>query len=432
MSRRPASSDVGVVVTPGTPPRSVLRDLRGRGRVRGTVAILGAAFVASIAYVDPGNFATNVAGGARYGYLLLWAVLAANLMAMVVQYLSAKAGIVTGQNLPQLCRERLPRPAAWGLWAQAELMAMATDLAELVGAAIALNLLFGVPLFLAGIMAGAVAFGLLALHVRGYRRFEQAVTGLLGLILLGFLYETLQIGPDGSEVARGFVPRLQGSGSLLLAVGIIGATVMPHVIYLHSALTQDRIPVADEGERRELVRLQRLDVVLAMGVAGVVNLSMLATMAALFASPGAPQSDTIAGAHSVLGDVLGPGAALAFALALLASGVAASSVGTYAGQVVMQGFIRRSIPLILRRAVTMAPALVILALGVDPTRALVISQVLLSFGIPFALVPLVVLTSNRAVMGDFVNHRVTTVAAWAISAVIVSLNAYLLFGTFAG
>jgi len=409
-----------------------LRELRGRGRVRGTVAILGAAFVASVAYVDPGNFATNVAGGARYGYLLLWAVLAANLMAMVVQYLSAKAGIVTGQNLPQLCRERLPRPAAWGLWAQAELMAMATDLAELVGAAIALNLLFGVPLFLAGIMAGAVAFGLLALHARGYRRFERAVTGLLGLILLGFLYETLQIGPDASEVARGFVPRLQGSESLLLAVGIIGATVMPHVIYLHSALTQDRIPVNDDEERRELVRLQRLDVVLAMGVAGVVNLSMLATMAALFASPGAPQSDTIAGAHAVLGNVLGPGAALAFALALLASGVAASSVGTYAGQVVMQGFVRRSIPLLLRRAVTMTPALVILAFGVDPTRALVISQVLLSFGIPFALVPLVILTSNRAVMGNFVNHRVTTVAAWAISAVIVSLNGYLVFGTFAG
>jgi manganese transport protein len=407
-----------------------LRDLRGRGRIRGTVAILGAAFVTSIAYVDPGNFATNVAGGARYGYLLLWAVLAANLMATVVQYLSAKAGIVTGQNLPQLCRELLPRPAAWGLWAQAELMAMATDLAELVGAAIALNLLFGMPLFLAGIMAGAVAFGLLALHARGYRRFERAVTGLLGLILLGFLYETLQIGPDASEVAHGFVPRLQGSGSLLLAVGIIGATVMPHVIYLHSALTQDRIPVNDDEERRELVRLQRLDVVLAMGVAGVVNLSMLATMAALFASPGAPQSDKIAGAHAVLGDVLGPGAAFAFALALLASGVAASSVGTYAGQVVMQGFIRRSIPLILRRAVTMTPALVILALGVDPTRSLVISQVLLSFGIPFALVPLVILTSNRAVMGDFVNHRVTTVAAWGISAVIVSLNAYLLFGTF--
>jgi manganese transport protein len=400
--------------------------------VRGAVAVLGAAFVASVAYVDPGNFATNVAGGARYGYLLLWAVLAANLMAMVVQYLSAKAGIVTGQNLPQLCRERLPRWAARGLWAQAELMAMATDLAELVGAAIALNLLFGVPLFPAGVMAGVVAFGLLALHSRGYRRFERAIAGLLGVILLGFLYETLQIGPDASEVARGFVPHLQGSESLLLAVGIIGATVMPHVIYLHSALTQDRIPVEDDEERSELVRLQRLDVVLAMGIAGVVNLSMLATMAALFASPGAPQSDTIAGAHSTLGEVLGPGAALVFALALLASGVSASSVGTYAGQVVMQGFIRRSIPLLLRRAATMTPALVILGLGLDPTRALVISQVLLSFGIPFALVPLVILTSRRGVMGAFVNHRATTIAAWAISAVIISLNAYLLYSTFVG
>jgi len=402
--------------------------MRSRGGLRYLISLFGAAFVAAIAYVDPGNFATNVAGGAKYGYLLLWAVLAANLMAMLIQYLSAKIGIATGRNLPEQCREHFPRPVSWGLWAQAELMAMSTDLAEIVGAAIALNLLFAVPLFVAGLIAGAVAFALLALHARGYRRFETAIIGLLGIILLGFLYETLRIGPDAGGVAAGFVPRLQGSDSLLLAVGIIGATVMPHVIYLHSALTQDRIPPRDDEERRELIRFQRLDVGLAMGIAGLINISMLAVMAAVLSGTG---TDTIEGAYSGLEVVIGPGSAIAFALALLASGVAASSVGTFAGQVVMQGFIRRSIPLFLRRAVTMIPALAILGLGIDPTGALVISQVVLSFGIPFALVPLVVLTTRRSVMGKFANHPMTTVLASIFAAVIISLNLFLLYQTFA-
>jgi manganese transport protein len=412
------------------PQQTILGRLRSRGRLRGAVPLFGAAFVAAVAYVDPGNFATNVAGGAKYGYLLMWAVLAANLMAMLIQYLSAKTGIATGHNLPELCRERFPRSVSRGLWVQAELIAMATDLAEIVGAAIALNLLFGVPLFVGGVIAGFVAFGLLGLHSRGHRRFEQAITGLLAVILLGFLYETLRIGPDASGAARGFVPHLQGSESLLLAVGIIGATVMPHVIYLHSALTTDRIRPADDAERRALIRFQRFDVVFAMSIAGVVNLTMLAVMAAVLHGSGAHDADTIEGAHRLLGDAVGSGAALAFALALLASGVSASSVGTFAGQVVMQGFIRRSIPIVVRRAVTMAPALVILGIGLDPTRALVISQVVLSFGIPFALVPLVMLTSRRDVMGQFVNARRTTVAASFFAAIIIGLNVFLLQQTF--
>ena len=411
------------------PSPTDLQRIRSRGRLRYFLSLFGAAFVAAVAYVDPGNFATNVAGGAKYGYLLLWAVLAANLMAMLIQYLSAKIGIATGQNLPELCRENFPRPAAWGLWVQAELMAMSTDLAEMVGAAIALNLLFGVPLFVAGLIAGAVAFALLALHARGHRRFETAIIGLLGIILIGFLYETLRIGPDASGVAAGFVPHLQGSDSLVLAVGIIGATVMPHVIYLHSALTQDRIAPRDDGERRELIRFQRLDVGMAMGIAGLINIAMLAVMAAVLGGTGV---DTIEGAYTGLEQVIGPASAIAFALALLASGVAASSVGTFAGQVVMQGFIRRSIPLFLRRTVTMVPALAILGLGIDPTGALVISQVVLSFGIPFALVPLVVLSTRRSVMGTFVNHPATTAFATIFAAIIISLNLFLLYQTFIG
>jgi manganese transport protein len=418
-----------VVVVPA-PTR--LRELRARGRVRGVLPLLGPAFVAAVAYVDPGNFATNVAGGARYGFLLLWAVLAANLMAMLIQYLSAKVGIATDHNLPELCREHFPRGVSIGLWLQAEVIAMATDLAELLGAAIALNLLFGVPLFVAGLMGGAGAFALLGLHALGFRRFEAAITALLGVILVAFLYETLRIGPNASGVANGLVPRLQGTSSLLLAVGMIGATVMPHVIYLHSALTQGRIHPHDEQERRELVRFQRLDVVIAMSIAGIVNISMLAVVASLFYHSGIPNAETIEGAHAGFAALVGSGAALAFALALLASGLSASSVGTYAGQIVMQGFIRRSIPLFVRRAVTMAPALVVLAIGLDPTFTLVISQVVLSFGIPFALVPLLIFTSRRGIMGTLANRRSTNALAAVIAAIIISLNIFLLAATILG
>jgi manganese transport protein len=414
------------------PPPSALQHIRARGRWRATLAILGPAFVACVAYVDPGNFATNIAGGSKFGYLLLWVVLAANLMAMLIQHLSAKAGIATGRNLPELCREHFARPVSWGLWVQAELIAMATDLAEFVGAAIALNLLFGVPLFTAGLMTSVVAFALLGLQTRGYRRFEVAIAGLLGVIMLGFLYQTLKIGADAGGVARGFIPGFAGTESILLATGILGATVMPHVIYLHSALTQNRIPARNDEERQSLMRYQRVDVVLAMGIAGLVNMAMLAVAASLFHGSGLSDVDSIEGAHAGFKALAGNGAAVAFGLALLASGFASSSVGTYAGQVVMQGFIARTIPLAVRRLVTMVPALAVLAIGLDPSRSLVISQVVLSFGIPFALIPLVLLTRRRDIMGALVNKRVTTTAACVVAAVIIALNVFLVVKTFLG
>ena len=405
---------------------SAFEQLLARGRLRAMLAMLGPAFVASIAYVDPGNFATNVTGGARFGYELLWVVLAANLMAMLVQYLSAKIGIVTDRNLPEVVRERYPRAFTWGMWVQAEVMAASTDIAELLGAALGLNLLFGVPLLPAGVIAAVIAFAILELQTHGFRRFELAITALLGIILLGFLYETLRIGPSAHASLRGLLPGLSGSGAAYLAVGIIGATVMPHVIYLHSALTSGRVPARNERERRSILRFERVDVIIALGLAGIVNMAMLAVAAKLFHTPGLSGLSTITQAHSALATKVGGGAALAFAAALLASGASASSVGTYAGQVVMGGFINLRTPVLLRRAVTMAPALVILAIGVNPTSALVLSQVVLSFGIPFALIPLVMLTSRRDVMGAHANGALTTSLAWLCAGVISALNVYLI------
>jgi manganese transport protein len=413
-------------------PASHLELVRAKGRLRALLTLLGPAFVACIAYVDPGNFATNIAGGAKYGYLLLWVLVAANLIAMLVQNLSAKIGIATGQNLAELCRTHYSRRTSFLLWVQAELVAMATDLAEFVGAALALNLLFGVPLFPAGLITAVVAFGILALQNRGHRRFELAVIGFLAVILGGFLYDALRIGFDGHAALHGFVPRFSGSDSILLATGILGATVMPHVIYLHSALTQGRISPRDDAEKRSLLRFERIDVTIAMTLAGLVNMSMLVIAASLFHGTGLPNVDEIAVAHDQFGRLAGGGAALAFAMALLASGLASSSVGTYAGQIVMQGFITRRIALPLRRGITMAPALVVLAIGVEPTRALVFSQVVLSFGIPFALVPLVLLTRRRDVMGALVNRPVTTAVAWVVAAGVIALNVFLLVQTFTG
>lgn len=418
--------------TPATEAPSALEQVLARGRVRATLTMLGPAFVASIAYVDPGNFATNVQGGAQFGYLLLWVVLAANAMAMLIQYLSAKLGIVTDRNLPELCRARYPRPVAWGLWVQAELMAMSTDIAEFLGAAIGLNLLFGVPLLVAGVMTGIIAFAILELQRHGFRRFELAITALLGIILLGFLYETLRIGPSATESLQGLLPHLQGTDSLYLAVGIIGATVMPHVIYLHSALTQGRIPCRTDAERGRVLRFERTDVIVALGLAGLVNMAMLAVAAKLFHTTGHLDITTIEQAHAGFANLVGGTAALAFAAALLASGASSASVGTYAGQVVMAGFVNLRVPLLARRLVTMIPALVVLALGVNPTNALVLSQVVLSFGIPFALIPLVHLTSQRTVMGTHVNRRATTAIATTIAALISVLNVFLLYQTFTG
>jgi manganese transport protein len=398
-----------------------------RGRLRASLTMLGPAFVAAVAYVDPGNFATNIQGGARFGYLLLWVVLAANLMAMLIQYLSAKLGVVTDRNLPELCREHYPRPVAWGLWIQAEAMAMATDVAEFIGAALGLNLLFGVPLLPAGLITGAIAFLLLELQRHGFRRFELAITGLLGLILLGFLYETLKIGPSASGAASGLVPHLDGLSSVYLAVGIIGATVMPHAIYLHSALTKGRTPVRNDAERKRVLSFERTDVIVALGLAGLVNMAMLAVAAKLFHDrPGWTHVDTLSGAHAGFSHLVGGTAALTFAVALFVSGISSSSVGTYAGQIVMAGFVNLRISLLARRALTMLPALVVLAIGVSPTSALVLSQVVLSFGIPFALVPLLLLTSRRDVMGAHVNRLPTTVVAVVIAVLISGLNVFLL------
>ncbi|MEQ3554360.1 Nramp family divalent metal transporter [Pseudonocardia nematodicida] len=403
--------------------------MRRRGW-RGRLAVLGPAFVAAVAYVDPGNFATNFSAGAGYGYLLVWVVVAANLMAMLIQSLSARLGLATGANLPELCRARMPR---WGtrlMWAQAELVAMATDLAEVIGGAVALHLLFGIPLFAGGLITGVIAFGLLGLQSRGHRPFERAIVFLLAIIVVGMVSTLLRVDVDPGALAAGLVPAFDGAGSLLLATGILGATVMPHVIYLHSALTQHRLVARDDADRRFLLRTGRTDIVLGMGLAGLVNLAMLVVAAALFAGTTVPGTDTLEGIFAGLGSELDTAAAYGFAIALLASGFASSGVGTYAGQVIMAGFLRRRIPLLVRRLLTLAPALVVLGVGVDPTRALVLSQVVLSFGIPFALAPLVWLTSRRDVMGDLVGGRVTTAAAVLVTAVVITLNGVLLWQTF--
>jgi manganese transport protein len=402
------------------------KDAAVRATRRRRLALFGPAFVAAIAYVDPGNFATNVSAGARFGYLLLWVIVSANLMAMLVQSLSAKLGLATGLSLPQNCRARYRRPVVLGLWVQAEVVAMATDLAEVMGGAIALHLLFGVDLVTGGIVTGAVAFGLLALQTRGDRRYIGAVTALFTVILVAFLLLVLRVPIDPAGAVGGLVPRFDGVASLVLATGILGATVMPHAIYLHSALVSTSVPATTVHQRRRALQAQRGDVFTAMSLARLVNVSMLLVAAALFAGSAFGGTDSLEGAHDGFGAALDGSAALLFALALLASGFASTSVGTYAGQVIMDGFLQRRIPLLARRALTLVPALVILALGVDPTSALVLSQVVLSFGIPFALVPLVLLTRRADVMGELVNRRRTTVAAAAVATVIIALNAVLL------
>ena len=405
------------------------RSLDGHHRgVRRVWPFLGPAFIAAVAYIDPGNFATNISGGAKFGYLLLWVVLSANLIAMLVQTQSAKLGIATGKNLAELCRERFSRRTSIGLWLQAELVAMATDIAEVVGAALGLNLLFGIPLFPAGLIAGAGAFTILALQRMGFRRLEAGITVLVGVVVASFVFELFDASPDGGEIAKHLVlPGFAGTESILLATGIIGATVMPHVVYLHSALTQRRIVGRNDEEKKRILGFEKVDVVIALSLAGLVNLSMMIVAAALFHSSGLTGVDSIDGAYDGLQTLVSDQAATIFGIALLASGFASSSVGTMAGQVVMQGFIRRQIPLFLRRAITLAPALFVLAIGLDPTDALVGSQVVLSFGIPFALVPLLLIAADKRVMGDLVNPRWLSALAGVLAALIIALNGFLLF-----
>jgi manganese transport protein len=414
--------------------RAAERSLTGQRRgIRAVVPFLGPAFIAAVAYVDPGNFANNMAAGSKYGYMLLWVVLAANLTAMLVQSMSAKLGIATGQSLPEVCRDRFPRPVVIFLWLQAELIAMATDLAEFVGAALGIYLVFGIPLFLAGVLTGVLAFAILGLQAWGFRRLESTIAGLVGVIVLAFGLEVLKADPSWAGVAGGvFVPHLDGSASILLAVGILGATVMPHVIYLHSALTQKRIVGANPEAKRKIYHFELVDVVIAMGLAGVINIAMLTMAAAVFGSRGQVNVGTdLTQVFTGLDHYVGAHSGLIFGIALLASGVSSSSVGTLSGQVVMQGFIRRQIPVFLRRAITMVPALVLIATHFDPSRALVLSQVFLSFGIPFAMVPLVMFCRNKDLMGNLVNSRLTNYAAYAVAGMIIGLNIYLLYQTFA-
>ena len=407
------------------------RSLDGHTRgARRVWPFLGPAFVAAVAYIDPGNFATNIAGGAKFGYLLLWVVLAANLVAMLVQTQSAKLGIATGENLAELCRRCFPR-ARIGLWLQAELVAMACDIAEVVGAALGLNLLFGIPLLPAGLIAGAGAFGILALQQMGFRRLEAGITAMVGVVVASFIIELFHAKPAGGEVAKHLVlPGFSGTESLLLATGIIGATVMPHVIYLHSALTQRRVVGRNDEERRKILGFERVDVVIALSLAGAVNLSMMIVAAALFHTSGMTGVDSIEGAFAGLKALVSGNAATVFGVALIASGFASSSVGTMAGQVVMQGFIRRRIPLFLRRAITLAPALLVLAIGFNPTDALVLSQVVLSCGIPFALVPLLLIARRRDVMGSLANPGWLTALAGTLAALIIGLNVFLIADLF--
>jgi manganese transport protein len=399
---------------------------------RATVMLLGPAFVAAIAYVDPGNVAANVSAGAQFGFLLVWVILVANVMAGLVQYLSAKLGLVTGRTLPEVVADNSRTGTRVAYWLQAELVAMATDLAEVVGGAIALYLLFDLPLLVGGVITGVVSLVLLAVqNRRGQRVFERVIGGLLLVIAVGFLTSLFVQPPSPGDVIGGLVPRFEGPESILLATAMLGATVMPHAVYLHSGLARDRHGHAEAGApRRRLLRVTRWDVTLAMVVAGAVNLAMLLVAATHLRGMG--DTHSIEGAYSAVQSSLGHTVSLFFAVGLLASGLASTSVGAYAGAMIMQGLLRKSYPLLLRRLVTLIPALVVLAIGVDPSRALVLSQVVLSFGIPFALVPLVRLTSSRVLMGGDVNHRVTTALGWTVAGVISVLNVVLIYLTVTG
>ncbi len=405
-------------------------DRRGLARV---LPFLGPAFVASVAYIDPGNFATNIQGGAQFGYTLLWVVVASNAMAMLIQTLSAKLGIATGRNLAELCRDHFPRPTVLLMWVLMEIVAMATDLAEFVGAAVGFNLLLHVPLWAGAVLTAFATLAILALERYGFRPLEIAITSLVGVISVSYLVETALDKPDWAQVAFGaVVPQFAGPQSVVLAAGILGATVMPHVIFLHSALTQGRIVTRDPLQMKRLLRFEIADVTIAMGVAGAVNAAMLVMAASAFHGHGRPDVATLEDAHRTLEPLLGSTASTIFALSLVASGLASSAVGTMSGQVVMQGFVQRQIPVWIRRVATMAPSFAVILIGLDPTRTLVISQVVLSFGLPFAIVPLILFTVREDVMGVLVNRWYTTVAIWVVAVAIVGLNLFLLWQTFFG
>jgi manganese transport protein len=388
---------------------------------------LGPAFIASVAYVDPGNFATNLQAGAQFGYLLIWVVVASNLMAMLIQSLSAKLGIATGRNLAELCRDHFPRPVVWAMWVLMEIVAMATDLAEFLGAALGMYLLFGIPLWIAGLLTAVATFLIMTLERSGFRPLEAVITVFVGVIAGCYVIELFISRPDMAQVVHNIVvPRFAGTESVLLAAGILGATVMPHVIFLHSALTHGRIAAPTPQQMRRLFNFELVDVVLAMSMAGLINAAMLLMAAKAFHQTGFMHIDALEKAYLTLQPLLGNASSTIFGVSLLAAGLSSSAVGTMSGQVIMQGFLNFHIPVWLRRIVTMLPALVVILLGLDPTRTLVISQVVLSFGLPFAVVPLIIFTMRRDIMGVLVNRRVTTVLVSIIAGLIIALNAFLI------
>ncbi len=404
-----------------------------KGTIARLIPFLGPAFIASVAYVDPGNFATNIQSGSAFGYTLLWVILASNLMAMLLQTLSAKLGIATGNNLAEHCRNEFSKPVVYTMWVLMEIVAMATDLAEFLGASIGFNLLFGVPLIVGGVLAAICTFLILGLERYGFRPLELVITALVSVIAIAYLIETVLDKPDFGVLAyHSVVPRFSGPESILLAAGILGATVMPHAIFLHSALTQERIVVREPGKLRKLFRYEVLDVTMAMGIASLVNMAMLVMAAATFFRQGLTNVGTIQDAYMTLQPLLGKAAGWIFAISLLASGLSSSTVGTSAGQVMMQGFLRRHIPVWLRRTITMIPSMIVIAVGLDPTRTLVISQVILSFGLPFTIIPLIIFTSKKRLMGILVNRKSTTAVATVVAALIVILNVYLIYQVFLG
>jgi manganese transport protein len=410
--------------------------LSGKSKKSGFAQLLpflGPAFIASVAYVDPGNFATNIQGGAQFGYTLLWVIMASNLMAIIIQTLSAKLGIATGKNLAEQCREHFPPWLTKLMWVLMELVAIATDLAEFIGAALGFNLLFGIPLWIAGILTAISTVIILALERRGFRPLEAVISTMVGVIAISYVIETILDKPAwGLVVYHSFVPQLPNTEAILLATGILGATVMPHAIFLHSSLTQDRIVAKKPAQLKRLYRFEQIDVLIAMGVASLVNGAMLIMAASTFHTAGASSVGTIEQAYRTLEPLLGKASSAFFGISLLASGLSSSSVGTMAGQVIMQGFLHRSIPVWIRRLTTIVPSLIVIFLGLDPTRTLVLSQVILSFGLPFAVIPLVMFTRRKDLMGVLVNKKITTIIAGFVAVLIVCLNFFLLYRTFIG
>src|SRR4051794_4210580 len=413
--------------------KSAFNSLNGKSKgLKKLFPFLGPAFIAAIAYIDPGNYATNITSGSKYGYTLLWVIFASNLMAVLIQSLSAKLGIATGKNLPELCRERFSKKTSIFLWLQAELVIIATDLAEFIGAALGIYLLFDLSMITSAVIAALGSFAILEIQRRGFRIFEAVIAGMVFVVVIAFGAQVFYSKPDSSSILFGlFTPKFEGVDSILLSAGMLGATVMPHAIYLHSALTQKRIVGKNDFERKKIFHFELIDIIIAMVIAGGINAAMLIVSASLFHKNGLIVEDLDVAFHQ-LGAMLGPSVAIFFGIGLLSAGLSSSAVGTMTGDVVMQGFIKRHIPIYLRRVITMVPPLVIIFMGVNASKALVMSQVILSFGIAFALVPLIMFTSNKNIMGNLVNRRITTFIAWIIAGIIIGLNLFLLYRTLFG